>query len=84
MAQVVASAVIVCFVIWNLGLAYQWGEHLIPARGSVSFRQVAYNQFFVVPVQLSGHLQSYVFHRHQLMQQIEQKDMEQLKRNAEP
>jgi hypothetical protein len=71
-------------VLWNLGFIYQWGAHLIPARGPVSFREVTYNQFFTVPEKLSGHLRTYIFHRHQLMQQIEQKDIEQLKQYAEP
>jgi hypothetical protein len=76
--------VIACLMIWNIGMIYQWGAHLIPARGAISFRQAAYNQFFVVPEKLSGHLRTYLFHRHQLMQQIEQIDIEQLKRDAEP
>jgi hypothetical protein len=83
-ALTVSSALLACFVLWNLGFIYQWGAHLIPARGPVSFREVAYNQFFTVPEKLSGHLRTYIFHRHQLMQQIEQKDIEQLKQNAEP
>ena len=29
------------FVLWNLGLIFQWGSHLIPARGEVSWKQVA-------------------------------------------
>jgi len=72
------------FIIWNLGMIYQWGAHLIPARGPISFREAIYNQFFVVPQKLSGNLRTYVFHRHQLMQQIEQKDAEELRKNAQP
>ncbi len=83
-ALLLSSFVLCCFVCWNLGLIYQWGAHLIPARGHISFRAMSYNQFFVVPQKLSGHLRSYVFHRNQLMQQIEQKDMEQLKNGSQP
>ena len=36
-------------MLWNLGLIFQWGTHLIPARGPISFREAAYNQFAVVP-----------------------------------
>jgi hypothetical protein len=57
------------FVLWNGGLIFQWGAHLIPARGPVSFSEVAYNQFFVVPRQLSAELHSYLFKRKALMQQ---------------
>lgn len=83
-ALLISSFVLGCFVAWNLGLIYQWGAHLIPARGSISFREASYNQFFVVPQKLSGHLRSYIFHRNQLMQQIEQKDIEQLKNGSQP
>ena len=77
------SAVITCFVIWNLGFIYQWGAHLIPARGPISFREAAYNQLWVVPHKFSGHLRAYIFDRNQLMQQIEQKDIEQLKNGGQ-
>jgi hypothetical protein len=79
-----ASALLAGFVLWNLGFIYQWGAHLIPARGPISFREAAYNQFYVVPEKLSSHLHAYLFHRSNLMQQIEQKDIEQLKNSAKP
>jgi len=82
-AVAVSSAVVSCFVLWNLGLIYQWGTHLIPARGPISFRKAAYNQFAVVPGELSSHLQSYFFRRSDLMKQIEQKDREQLREGDE-
>src|SRR5256885_13184182 len=31
--------------LWNAGLIFQWGSHLIPARGPVSFSGIAHNQF---------------------------------------
>jgi hypothetical protein len=80
----VCSAVLACFVLWNLGMIYQWGVHLVPARGPVSFRQASYNQFCVVPVRVTSSLRDYFFHRAELMQQIEHKDVEQLDDNARP
>lgn len=77
-ALAVCSAVLACFVFWNLGLIYQWGVHLVPARGPISFRQATYNQFYVVPNQLTSRFRSYLFRRSELMRQIEQKDIEQL------
>jgi hypothetical protein len=77
-----ASVVLACFIVWNLGLMFQWGSHLIPARGAVSWGEVVYNQFFVVPVQISGHLHDYFFHRKEMMRQIEQRDVQQL--NQQP
>jgi hypothetical protein len=83
-ALLVSAAVLACFTLWNLGLIYQWGTHLIPARGPISFSQAASNQFQVVPRQISSHLHSYFFRRGDMMRQIEQKDVEQLKKDAQP
>ena len=77
-AFAVFSGVLACFVLWNLGLIYQWGVHLVPARGPISFRQATYNQFYVVPDQLASRLRSYFFRRSDLMRQIEQQDVKQL------
>jgi hypothetical protein len=71
-------------VFWNLGMIYQWGIHLIPARGPISFRDATYNQFYVVPGRLTSTLRSYFFRRGELMRQIEKKDLEQLNKSAEP
>jgi hypothetical protein len=79
-----SSVLLLLFILWNLGFIFQWGAHLISPRGPVSFSQVAYNQFFVVPRQISGDLQRYLFKRKALMQQIEQKDLEQLNKAAQP
>ena len=77
-----ASAFLLLFVLWNAGLIYQWGTHLIPARGPVSFREVAHNQFLLVPRQLSSQLRAYFFRRSDLMRQIEQRDIDQLNGEA--
>jgi hypothetical protein len=82
-ALAVSAAVLTCFVLWNLGLVYQWGTHLVPARGPISFREAAHNQFFVVPGQMSSQIRSYLFRRSDLMRQIEQRDIEQQK-NSHP
>ena len=63
---------------------FQWGAHLIPPRGPVSFSEVAHNQAFVVPRQLSADLRRYFFKRTGLMQQIEQRDIQQLEKNPPP
>src|SRR5258707_14590650 len=72
------------FSLWNAGLIFQWGTHIIPARGPVYFSEIVHNQFFVVPRQLSADLHSYFFHRKALMQQIENGDVQQLKKNPPP
>jgi hypothetical protein len=76
---VVSAGALACFVLWNLGMIYQWGTHLVPARGPISFREAAYNQFFVVPRRMSSQVRSYLFRRSDLMREIEQGDIEQQK-----
>jgi hypothetical protein len=79
-----ALALLAAATVWNAGLIFQWGSHLIPARGPVSFSQIVHNQFFVVPRQLSADLQRYIFRRKALMQQIEDRDLQQLEKNPPP
>jgi hypothetical protein len=79
-ALAVCSGVLACFVLWNLGFIYQWGMHLVPARGPISFRKATYNQVYVVPAQLTSHLRSFFFRRRDLMRQIEQRDIQQQNR----
>ena len=77
----VAAAVLFSFIVWNAGFIFQWGTHLIAPRGPVSLSEVAYNQFFVVPREVSVDLRRYFFRRKAFMQQIEQRDIEQLKKD---
>ena len=80
----VSCAALALFVFWNAGLMFQWGSHLIAARGTVSFSEIIHNQFFVVPRQISADLQRYLFKRKALMQQIEDRDLRQLEKNPPP
>jgi hypothetical protein len=79
-ALAAASAFLFCFIVWNVGFMFQWGSHLVPARGPISFSEVVHNQFFVVPKQIAANLQSYLFKRKAMMQQIEEHDIEQMKK----
>ena len=83
-ALALCSVALAGFVFWNLGFIYQWGTHLVAARGPISFREAAYNQFCVVPRQLTSYLRSYFFKRSDLMRQIERRDIEQMKKSAQP
>ncbi len=79
------SAVLALFILWNAGLMFQWGTHLVPARGPISVYEMIHNQFFVVPRQLVADLHSYLFKRKALMQQIEDRDIqEQRESNPSP
>jgi hypothetical protein len=69
-------------VLWNLGMVFQWGTHLIPARGPISWRQMAYNQVAVVPARAGDALARYFVNRKDLMRQIERQDVRQLNRKS--
>jgi len=74
-------------MIWNLGLIYQWGTHLISPRGPISWRDAAYNQIAIVPVQGARSLRSYLTKRDEMMDRIEQSDVNQIRgshQGAEP
>jgi hypothetical protein len=83
-ALAAASAALAIFVLWNAGLMFQWGLHLVPARGPVSFSEMIHNQLFVVPRWLTTDLHAYLYRRKALMQQIENRDLQQLKKNRPP
>ena len=78
-AWLFAQGATATLILWNLGLIFQWGTHLIPARGPISWRNAAYNQVAVVPVQVAGTMMRYVTGRKQLMKKIEDEDVNRLK-----
>ena len=77
-AVVAAGAVAGVFILWNAGLIFQWGTHMIPVRGPISWRVMAYNQVAVVPARFAHSLKSYLVERKALMDTIEQQDLKQL------
>jgi hypothetical protein len=83
-ALAAACLLLAVFTFWNAGLMFQWGSHLVSARGPVPFSEILHNQFLVVPRQLSADLHRYLFKRKDLMQQIENRDLQQLKKNPPP
>src|SRR4029077_18087956 len=74
------AAVLACFLLWNLAFMFQWGTHLVPARGPISWNEMIRNQFVVVPVEISSKIRNSLFHRSSLMRQIEERDIEQMKK----
>ena len=79
-----AGFVLSAFILWNLGLMFQWGVHLVPARGPVDFTQTISNQFTVVPRSIFSRLRAYFVRRSSLMQQIEEGDEQQRKLSPPP
>jgi hypothetical protein len=78
-ALIVSVSATAIFILWNMGLIFQWGTHLIPARGPISWRDAAYNEFVVVPADASQAFKDYLTHRSQMMNRIEQEDVNRLK-----
>jgi len=78
-ARVLAPIATAILILWNLGLIFQWGTHLIPARGPISWRDAAYNQVAVVPVRAASTLANYLTQRRQLMRHIEEEDVKHLR-----
>lgn len=77
-AFALAGGATALLVLWNLGLIFQWGMHLIPPRGAVSWRKAAYNQVAVVPQDATSAITMYFSRRSKLMQHIERTDVKQL------
>ena len=77
-AFVATAGLVALLAVWNAGFIFQWGEHLIPVRGDISFREMTHNQVFVVPRQVGARLRGYLFSRKSEMRRIEERDMEEL------
>jgi hypothetical protein len=69
------GAIAALLVVWNLAFIFQWGTGLIPARGPISWREMARNQVIVVPQRLAGKLGHYLFRRGTMMREIDQQDV---------
>jgi hypothetical protein len=65
------------FALWNLALIFQWGTHMVPARGEISWSAMAHNQFVEVPRRLTQSLETYFVDRGGMMKHIEQEDIQQ-------
>lgn len=78
-AQAAQGSVVALFVLWNLAFIFQWGTHMLPVRGAISWSTMAHNQVVDVPLRMTHDLEAYFLHRNDLMQQIEQEDIEQQK-----
>jgi len=73
-----ASSATALFILWNLGFVFQWGTHMIPPRGPISWKQMVRNQFLLVPRRGGAELSAYFANRRAMMKDIEQEDVRQL------
>lgn len=78
-AMAVACPVLALLIVWNFGFIFQWGTHMVPARGEISWKTMVHNQFVEVPLRMEHTLETYFTHRGEMMQHIEQQDIEQQK-----
>jgi hypothetical protein len=78
-ALVIVSSAIALLIVWNLAFIFQWGTHMVPARGPISWRQMVRNQFTAVPQRAGTEIAAYFEKRGALMHQIELEDVRQLK-----
>ena len=78
-AYAAQGLVIALFAAWNLAFIFQWGTHMVPARGEISWNAMVHNQFVEVPLRMTHSLETYFLHRKDMMQHIEQEDIEQQK-----
>jgi hypothetical protein len=83
-ALAVASIFLGGLVLWNVAFMFQWGTHLVPARGPIAWGEMIHNQFSVVPREMAAKMQNYLFHRANLMRQIEDRDIEQMEEQPTP
>ncbi|HEX3376292.1 MAG TPA: glycosyltransferase family 39 protein [Candidatus Acidoferrales bacterium] len=76
-ALTLAGPALALLIIWNLAFIFQWGTHMVPARGEISWSVMIHNQFAAVPQRLTQDLKIYFLNRGEMMKEIEQKDLEQ-------
>jgi hypothetical protein len=78
-AIAVSCSVLALLVVWNAGFIFQWGTHMVPARGEISWSAMVRNQVVDVPFRMTHSLETYFTRRDEMMQNIEQEDIEQQK-----
>ena len=81
-ALIASAAATTVLILWNLGFIFQWGTHMIPARGPISLRMPrTTNSRWFPRSQLDG--KNYLRNARSLMHQIEPEDVRQLKTQGE-
>jgi len=78
-AAAFACPVLALLILWNAGFIFQWGTHMVPARGEISWSAMVHNQVVDVPLRMEHSLETYFMHRGEMMRHIEQEDIEQQK-----
>ena len=84
LAYATQGLVVALFALWNLAFIFQWGTHMVPVRGNISWSTMVHNQFVEVPERMTQSLEMYFLRRGEMMKNIEQKDIEQQKLGRAP
>jgi hypothetical protein len=79
-AFTILAVIVGMLAVWNAGFMFQWGMHLIPVRGPISWREMGHNQVYRGPSQVAIKLDDYLFRRDTVMQEIEKRDIEQIEK----
>lgn len=79
LAYAAQSLVLGLFALWNLAFVFQWGTHMIPVRGEISWGAMVHNQFAEVPRRMTQSVETYFLNRGEMMKSIEKEDIEQQK-----
>jgi len=81
---IVLAGLVGLAAVWNGGFIFQWGTQMIPARGPISWKQMAQNQVVAVPARVAGELEDYIFGREAMMHRIEVQDLERRRQQVQP
>jgi len=83
LALIIVRSMTALLIVWNLAFIFQWGSHMVPARGEISWKQMVRNQFLEVPKRATSYFIAYFSNRRGLMHQIEDVDVRQWKHQQE-
>ena len=83
-AVAVAYPVLVLLIVWNAGFIFQWGTHMVPPRGEISWSTMIQNQFAEVPLRVTHGVKVYFTRRSEMMLQIEKEDIGHQKAHQGP
>ena len=72
------------FIAWNIGFIFQWGAHMVPVRGPISWSAMIRNQFTEVPSRIVASGETYLFRRVNLLKQVEQEDLQEIRKPRQP
>jgi hypothetical protein len=79
----IAVPVLGALALWNAGMMFQWGTQMIPSRGPIAWNQAIHNQFVTVPERIDAGFSFYLWHRGNMMQQIDKEDLRGLNQQSQ-